>query len=167
MILSLVVPIAFSMFMSVSMDNVWGLYNMLQIECNIINLTFMSMPGNASYLISILKPLTAFKIGENKFVKKWLKTYVFARAEFLQEIIFGQGVLVTGAFVIGVLLFIIGLGLVASKKIFKLRQFFLKQQDALMWSSVFRSQIQFFFPTIIIVLTYFIDTWENKKVLVP
>lgn len=139
MILSLVVPIAFSMFMSISMDNVWGLYNMLQIECNIINLTFMTMPANAQYLISILKPLTAFKIGENKIVKKWLKTYVFARAEFLQEIIFGQGVLVQGVFIIGILLFIIGLGLVVSRKIYTLRQFFLKKKEALMWSSVFRS----------------------------
>jgi len=37
MIFTLIVPFCFMLFMSCSMDRVWGLYNMLQVQSNIPN----------------------------------------------------------------------------------------------------------------------------------
>ena len=80
MLLTLIVPLCFTLFMSVSMDRVWGLYNMLQIECNLLNFHFMKMPANAHYLLSVLNGISSFKLMSEPIVKDFLKNHVFKNA---------------------------------------------------------------------------------------
>ena len=62
MLLTLIIPLCFMLFVSVSMDRVWGLYNMLQIECNLLNFQFLKIPANAGYLLTVLKGISEFKL---------------------------------------------------------------------------------------------------------
>ena len=80
MLLTLIVPLCFTLFMSVSMNRVWGLYNMLQIECNLLNLHFMKIPANAQYLLQILKGISDFSLMSEPMVKNFLRDYIFKRA---------------------------------------------------------------------------------------
>ena len=52
MILTLVIPFIFMVFMSVSMNRVWSLYLMLQIISNLMNIK-LQRPGNAEYIMFI------------------------------------------------------------------------------------------------------------------
>ena len=63
MILTLVVPFLFMVFMSVSMDRVWSLYLMLQIISNLMNLK-LQRPGNAEYIMFVSEKISYFKVTE-------------------------------------------------------------------------------------------------------
>ena len=50
MLLSLIIPFAFMVFMSASMDSVWSMYLMVQILSNLMNMS-IKIPGNAMFII--------------------------------------------------------------------------------------------------------------------
>ena len=52
MILTLIIPFAFMVFMSVSMDSVWSMYLMMQLVSNLTEL-ILNLPGNVGYLMFI------------------------------------------------------------------------------------------------------------------
>jgi len=62
MIFTLVVPFCFMLFMSCSMDRVWGLYNMLQVQSNIPNFRMIALPANAEYILMITKNVSFFNL---------------------------------------------------------------------------------------------------------
>ena len=62
MLLTLIVPILFTMFMSLSMDRVWGLYNMLQVQSNNINFKNLLLTANTQYILFIFKNVSFFNV---------------------------------------------------------------------------------------------------------
>ena len=62
MIFTLVVPFCFMLFMSCSMDRVWGLYNMLQVQSNIPNFQTITLPTNAEHILMITKNVSFFNL---------------------------------------------------------------------------------------------------------
>ena len=50
MLLTLIIPFAFMVFMSASMDSVWSMYLMVQILSNLMNMS-IKIPGNAMFII--------------------------------------------------------------------------------------------------------------------
>jgi hypothetical protein len=77
--------------------------------------------------------------------------HVFHRAEALQRIIVGQGMFVTSFLFLGLAIVFVKVGL----RFKPLQSAFTKVKNKLMFSSVFRSQIQNYFPTCILVLIAF------------
>ena len=65
MLLTLIIPFCFMVFMSVSMDSVWSMYLMLQIVTNITHLK-LNIPGNVRYVLFILQKISYFKITEEQ-----------------------------------------------------------------------------------------------------
>ena len=76
MLLTLIIPFGFMLFMSVSMNRVWSLYLMLQLTCNLMNLK-LNRPSNAEYIMFISENISSFKIAEEANVKFFVKNYVF------------------------------------------------------------------------------------------
>ena len=72
MVFTLIIPFAFMMFMSVSMDSVWSMYLMMQIVSNLMHI-FIQRPGNAEYIMFIGEKISYFKITEEENVKQWMK----------------------------------------------------------------------------------------------
>ena len=68
MLLTLVVPLLFMVFMSVSMERVWAVYNMLQLVVNINNYPDLKVPANAQFFFEIVTGITNFSIFEDKNV---------------------------------------------------------------------------------------------------
>ena len=68
MLLTLVVPRFFMVFMSVSMERVWAVYNMHQLAVNINNYPDLKVPANASFFFDIVRGITNFSIFEDKNV---------------------------------------------------------------------------------------------------
>ena len=65
MLFTLIIPFAFMLFMSVSMNSVWSMYLMMQIVSNLMHI-FINRPGNAEYLLFIGENISYFKITEEK-----------------------------------------------------------------------------------------------------
>ena len=84
MLLTLVVPILFTMFMSFSMDRVWGLYNMLQVQSNNINFTALLLTANAEYILFIFKNVSFFNLMQQADVQIFMKEFIFPNALFLK-----------------------------------------------------------------------------------
>ena len=68
MLLTLVVPLCFMVFMSVSMERVWAVYNMLQLAVNINNYPDLKVPANTMFFFEIVQGITNFSIFEDKNV---------------------------------------------------------------------------------------------------
>ena len=62
---------------------------------------------------------------------------VFKNAEKAQSILIDQGPLVSGIILLTGTILIVGIGI----KVTRVRKFFIKQKNKLMWSSVLRTQI--------------------------
>ena len=80
MLLTLVVPFAFMVLMSVSMNRVWALYNMLQLLINLNNYPRVSVPANTEFLLDTISNIVNFSILEQENVKQGLEKHVFGRA---------------------------------------------------------------------------------------
>ena len=65
MVLTLIVPFVFMVFMSVSMESVWSLYLMLQIVSNVMHFG-INRPGNAEYVMFVGQKISYFKVTEDK-----------------------------------------------------------------------------------------------------
>ena len=89
-------------------------------------------------------------------VQTWMKENVFGQMQDLQDILMGQ-VLVTGAIVLS----FISIFLCALIKINKTPKITNAIKEKLMYSPIFRGQIQFFFPTCL--LSIIILTQCDKK----
>ena len=83
MIFTLVVPLAFMVFMSVSMNRVWALYNMLQLLINLDKYVMVSVPSNMQLILEIITNIVNFSILEQEDVKQGLEKHVFGRAKGL------------------------------------------------------------------------------------
>ena len=68
MMLTLVVPLCFMVFMSVSMERVWAVYNMLQLAVNINNYPDLKVPANTKFFFEIVNGITNFSFFEEKNV---------------------------------------------------------------------------------------------------
>ena len=149
MLLTLIVPLGFMIFMSISMDRVWSMYLMLQIVGNFVNLNCLQRPGNVEYVLFMAKKVSDFKIAEEPNVRNWAKQYIFKNLEYLQFLTLGQGsYLLALEFLIVIVLLI--------KLIQKIKQdgkLTKAIKRKIMWSSFFRGQIQFYFPVTLLVLT--------------
>jgi hypothetical protein len=77
---------------------------MMQIIGNIVDLKNFLVPSNANFVLKILFNISNFKIFENRNVQIWLKLYVFGHLDAVQNVIFGQGVFITGLFAFGAIL---------------------------------------------------------------
>lgn len=83
MIFTLVVPLAFMLFMSVSMNRVWALYNMLQLLINLDKYVMISVPSNVELILEIITNIVNFSLLEQENVKQSLEKHVFGRAKGL------------------------------------------------------------------------------------
>ena len=64
-----------------------------------------------------------------------MKEKVFKNAEKAQDILIDQGPLVSGLIMLAGTIVIVGIGI----KVTRVRKFFIKQKNKLMWSSVLRA----------------------------
>ena len=69
MIFTLVLPFAFMVLMSVSMNRVWALYNVLQLLINLSNYERVIVPANTEFLLSTISNIVNFSILEQQNVK--------------------------------------------------------------------------------------------------
>ena len=68
MITTLVIPFAFMVLMSVSMNRVWALYNMLQLLINLSNYEMVYVPVNMEFLLRTISNIVNFSILEQQNV---------------------------------------------------------------------------------------------------
>ena len=155
MLLTLVIPFAFMVFMSVSMNRVWSMYLMLQITSNLIHLN-LQLPGNAEYITFMTEQISYFKVTEEKNVQYWLKLYVFGNVEWLQQALLGQGTFVLTIEVI--VLVVVIIALVEKAKRFPSLTEMIKRK--VFWNSIIRGQIQFYFPVCCMVFKSF-ETFDD------
>ena len=99
----------------------------------------------------IMQNIANFKVLQDPNVKLWMQENVFGRFETVQRIVMGQGTMIFGLIMITFAL----VALLIASKVFKGSPIIKKIQNKLMWSPVFRSQIQMFFPTCLATFSYF------------
>ena len=92
LLLTLVIPFCFLIFVQVSMDSVWTMYLTLQILCNLLNI-MIKRPGNAELILFVGSNISNFKINEDPTIKQWIKMgvsdWVANQSSFLIYAIFG------------------------------------------------------------------------------
>jgi hypothetical protein len=64
-LISLIIPILFSIFMTSSLDRVWGFYNMIQIQGSLLWILPMVFPAMGEFTIQIGKSISFFNIFKN------------------------------------------------------------------------------------------------------
>ena len=69
LIYTFVIPLGFMLFMSVSMNRVWGLYLMLQIVAHITNYEALIIPATAADVANALYYISYFKMMEHPIIK--------------------------------------------------------------------------------------------------
>ena len=77
----------FMMFMKVSIDRVWGMYNSLQLLGNLNSYVSLLIPPASYQLLQVLKNVSYFKLMKNEHVQIFLRTHVFSRATMAQEFV--------------------------------------------------------------------------------
>lgn len=77
MIFSLVVPLLFMVFMSVSINRVWGMYNSLQLLSNFSSYDSLLIPPASFELLQVLKNVSYFNLLQNEQVQLFLRAHVF------------------------------------------------------------------------------------------
>jgi hypothetical protein len=84
MLITLLIPLAFQLFMAVGMNRVWSLYLMLQIASNVLNITEMKIPASMMIIVQSMFYVSNFKIFENEHVQMKLREW-FRDHEVLKE----------------------------------------------------------------------------------
>jgi hypothetical protein len=110
MLLTLIIPFCFMIFMSVSMNKVWSLYNLLQLISNIINYKTLKIPANSSLVITMLINISQFSMFQEPNINKWLNDYVFSKTPFLMAILINQGMFISSLIVFAVALAFLYIG---------------------------------------------------------
>ena len=67
MLVTLIAPLFFQVFMSIGMNRVWSLYLMLQIASNISFVDSIMIPGSVNLILETIYNMSNFKIFETKF----------------------------------------------------------------------------------------------------
>ena len=83
MLLTLIIPFCFMVFMSFSMDKVWELYKMMQLITNISNYQTITIPANLSLMLNIVQNIVSFSLFDNNLIQKWMTKHVFGKLENL------------------------------------------------------------------------------------
>ena len=140
MIFSLIIPFCFMLFMSVSMNRVWGLYNMLQLESNFIMIGGLLIPANTYLVLEITHGISNFKLFADPTVTHWIKNGVFGGSAAATDSVFAQGTLILGIiFVIALLLLILLIDRMATRSGWTtVENAIARLKEKIMWSSVFR-----------------------------
>ena len=68
MIITLVIPFGFMIFMSVSMNRVWALYNMLQLLNNLEEYRLLAIPPNLGMILDAIGGMVNFSILDSEIV---------------------------------------------------------------------------------------------------
>ena len=89
MLLTLIIPFCFMVFMSFSMAKVWELYKMMQLITNISNYKTLSIPANLSLMLSVVQNIVGFSVFSNSQIQVWMKKHVFGKMERLQQFLIG------------------------------------------------------------------------------
>jgi hypothetical protein len=150
MLVTLVIPFICMVFMSLSMKRVWALYNMIQLLVNLNEYKKLTIPGNLGYVLRVLAETVNFSILDQEPVQIFLKKHVFKKTQAIQKILVGQGAFITGLIFISFAILIVKLG----QRIKMAEVVFTKLKNKLMFSSIFRSQIQTYFPTCILIFSF-------------
>lgn len=123
--------------MSMSMNRVWGMYNMIQLISNITNLKQLMIPANSHQFLMVLKNVAFFNMLKQIDVQLWLKENIFKNMSGLQELITGQGTIFFAMIGISLSLIVI----LILNKYCKNKPIVDKLKNKIMWSSVFRSAL--------------------------
>ena len=147
--MTLVVPVVFQVVKSVSMDSIWPMFNALQYEANFINLDKnigLETPANAQFLFQTMREVSYFEPMQNPHVKLALQEHIFGKNSKLQKLLFDLGEVPLLLFTV---ILIMGLAFVMNK-VFKdserKEKVVKKIKESVMWSGVFRGQIQMYLP---------------------
>ena len=68
MLVTLIAPLFFQVFMSIGMNRVWSLYLMLQISSNISFVESIMIPGSVNLIMETIYNMSNFKILETEWV---------------------------------------------------------------------------------------------------
>ena len=135
MLLTIAVPFIFMVFMSLSMNRVWALYNMIQLLVNLNEYKMIKIPGNLGLVLEVLQGMVNFSILDQEHVQSFLKKHVFKKMEKLQNFLMGQGPLVTSLIFLCAAILIVKIGM----RVRRFETLFTKIKNKLMFSSIFRS----------------------------
>ena len=93
--------------------------------------------------------MSDFKVAREPNIQNWLEINIFQNAKWLQKAIMGQG---TFLLTLEIIVLILGFIKLASK--FKKSKTLVDNlKKKIMWSSVFRGQIQFYFPVAVVIIS--------------
>jgi len=83
---TVIVPLVLQLFVSMSMNLIWGLFNTLQLITNIKNLSeLIKTPAAVTMLIEMVDVTVNFKIMEQAFVKKFMQAHMKTIEQFLSQ----------------------------------------------------------------------------------
>ena len=105
-----------------------------------------------------MQNVSNFKVLQEQNVQVWMKENIFGKVEWLQDFLMGQGTLILGLIVVTVLL---GVYFLLKKLLKSTSPLVDKMKKKLMYSPIFRSQIQFYLPTCLVCWEYF-RTQDDK-----
>lgn len=114
-LITFIIPFAFMIFMSCSMNRAWSFYLSLQIITNIENMKMLTIPASAQTFIKVMSEMANFKLMQNYHVKRMMQIYVFGDLKELQQFLMGQGMLFIGVLMGFVLLIAIVICKLANK----------------------------------------------------
>lgn len=154
LVISLVIPFFFMMFMSASMDRAWSLYNLLQLIGNFLRFERVIFPPTAYSLLVLIQNMSSFSLGSNEHVQAWLRKYLIIPSQTLVSAIQQMNKAVQVLICVFVVAALVVLAKLA-KWAFVKYKIIDKIKKKLTLSSIFRSQLQTYFPTCILVYEVF------------
>ena len=129
------------------MDRAWSFYYMLQVISLINNFKILTIPASAQPLIETLDQVSMIKITNHPFVKEQMKRITdLGLKEQMLNLPTLVKMLIAGLILCS-LIFLVWL----SKQDYRLVH---KAKEAIMWTPVLRSQIQFYLLTSIHIFKY-------------
>ena len=75
MVVSFVIPFIVMVFASISIDKVWGLYNMLQVVSLCFTFKLALIPSNAMFVLQLFYSIANFSLGSNQIVRNLLSQH--------------------------------------------------------------------------------------------
>lgn len=83
------VPLGFMIFMSVSMNRVWGLYLMLQIVSHITQYDALILPASAENVAKALYYVSYFKMAQHPLVQQKISHFFGDELKGVKDFMFG------------------------------------------------------------------------------
>ena len=100
----------------------------------------------------ISKNISSFKIAEEQNIQFYMRNYVFKHAKLLYVVMIGQGTFILTMIIMAVCIILFG---ILYKLLGSDSWVVNKIKQKIIWSSVFRGQIQFYFPVALVVFHHF------------